>query len=86
MAVASLRLGKYDEAERILQESLSKSATDVDTLANMVVCMHHLRKPAEVMARYLNQLRSVAPSHAWLTKYGELEQSFDRCATQVGRA
>merc|ERR1740138_112070 len=36
MALAYLHMGKYDEAERLLQEALSKSASDADTLANMV--------------------------------------------------
>jgi hypothetical protein len=45
--------------------------------------MQHLRKPPEVIARYVSQLRSVAPSHPWIAKYGDLEQSFDRCAAQM---
>lgn len=83
MALANLHMGKYDEAERLLQEGLGKAATDVDTLANMVVAMHHLRKPAEITNRYINQLRAVAPTHPWIANYGALEASFDRCAAQV---
>merc|ERR1712146_558864 len=83
MALANMHMGKYDEAERLLQEGLQKSASDVDTLANMVVTMHYLRKPQDVVNRYLNQLRSVAPSHPWISKYGELEASFDRCCAQA---
>lgn len=83
MALANLHMGKYEEAERLLQEALSQSASHVDTLANMVVCMQHLRKPAEQVARYINQLRAVAPSHPWLLKYSDLEASFDRCAAQL---
>jgi len=86
MALANLHMGKYDEAERLLQEALSKSASDVDTLANMVVCLNHLRKPSEVIGRYVNQLRTIAPSHPWVVKYTELESSFDRCATQFAVA
>jgi len=86
MALANLHMGKYEDAERLLQESLSKSASDVDTLANMIVCMHHLRKPADVTARYVNQLRAVAPSHPWLAKYSDMESSFDRCAAQLSVA
>ena len=86
MAVANLHMGKYDEAERLLAEALSKSASDVDTLANMVVTMQHLRKPQEHVARYINQLRAVAPVHPWVAKYSELESSFDRCAAQLSAA
>merc|ERR1712196_553186 len=53
MALANMHMGRYDEADRLLQEALSKSASDVDTLANMVVCMQPRRKPAEVIARYV---------------------------------
>ena len=83
MALANLHMGKYEEAERLLQEALSKSATDADTLANMVTTAHHLRKPADVIGRYTAQLRSVAPSHPYIVKHGDLEQSFDRCAAQA---
>jgi len=83
MALANLHMGKYDEAERLLQEALSKSATDADTLANMVTTAQHLRKPTDVIGRYVAQLRSVAPQHPWIAKHSELEASFDRCAAQM---
>jgi len=86
MVLANLHMSKYEDAERLLQESLSKSATDVDTLANIIVCMQHLRKPVDVTTRYMNQLRSVAPTHPYITKYTELEASFDRCAAQYSAA
>jgi len=83
MALAQLHMGKYDEAERLLQEGLGKSASDHDALANMVVAMHFLRKPTDVTNRYINQLRTIAPTHPWISKYIELESSFDRCAAQA---
>jgi len=83
MVLAHLHMGKYEEAERLLQEALGKSATDVNSLANIIVTMHYLRKPQEVTSRYVNQLRSVAPTHPWIVKYTELESSFDRCAAQA---
>jgi len=86
MALANLHMGKYDEAERLLQEGLGKSASDVNTLANMVVTMMYLRKPTDVTSRYINQLRAVAPAHPWIAKYGGLEESFDRCAAAQAKA
>lgn len=83
MALANLHMGKYEEAERLLQEGLAKSASDVNTLANMVVTMQFLRKPPDVIARYVNQLRNVSPTHPWAAKYADLEASFDRCAVQM---
>merc|ERR1712146_583386 len=55
MALANLHMAKYEDAERLLQEGLGRSATDVNTLANMVVTMHFLRKPTETTSRYVNQ-------------------------------
>ena len=66
--------------------ALSKSATDADTLANMVTTAHHLRKPADVIGRYTAQLRSVAPLHPYIQKHGDLEASFERCAAQMQAA
>ena len=86
MALANMHMGKYDEAERLLQEGLAKSASDVDTLANMVVTMHYLRKPQDVTNRYLNQLRAVAPSHPWIAKYDAAESSFERCCAAASKA
>jgi len=86
MALCQMHLGQFDEAERLLQEGLTKSATDVDTLANMVVCMNHLGKPADQIARYTNQLRAISPSHPWVVRYASLDESFDRCAAQFSTA
>ena len=83
MALANMHMGKYDEAERLLQEGLGKSASDVNTLSNMVVTMHYLRKPQEVINRYANQLKTLAPTHPYIAKYSELESAFDRCAAQA---
>ena len=86
MAVCNLHMGRLEEAERLLQDALQKSATDVSTLINMAVCLHHLRKPPEIVARYTNQIKSVAPNHPWLTRSNELESSFERCSAQFSAA
>jgi len=86
VALCHLHMGQFEEAERLLQEGLTKNATDVDTLANMVVCMNHMSKPADQIMRYTNQLRAVSPDHAWVVRYSELEASFERCATQFSTA
>lgn len=86
MALCNLHMGRFDEAERLLQEALSKSANDVTTLTNLVVCLQHLHKPPEVVARYTNQLKALAPTHFWVQKHTELESSFTRCAAQFSKA
>ena len=121
VALCHMHLGEFEDAERLLQEGLTKSATgrrpdplacsrrapscltslgacrpisgavtyppssslaDADTLANLVVCMNHMNKPAEQIARYTNQLRAVSPSHPWVSRFNDLDASFERCAVQ----
>jgi uncharacterized protein HemY len=82
MALAKIHLAKYEEAESLLQESLQKSASHPDTLVNMIVCMHHMQKPADQIQRFQSQLRAVAPTHPWLVRMDELEASFDRLAAE----
>jgi len=85
MALCNLHMGRLEEAERLLQDALSKSANDATTLANLVVCSQHLHKPDEMVARYTTQLKGLAPSHPWVAKHADLESSFDRCAAQFSR-
>jgi len=86
MAVCNMQMGKFREAEDLLQQAQQKSANDVDTMANMAVCMQHLEKPPEVVNRYVVQLKGVAPAHPWAARHEELSQSFDRCAAQFAKA
>lgn len=85
LATCNMLLAKYEDAEHNLQDALSKSATDPTTLANAIVCMQHLKKAPDVIARYVTQLRSSAPSHPWVEAYDSHERSFDRCAAQLSR-
>mmetsp|Transcript_9398 Transcript_9398/g.24772 ORF Transcript_9398/g.24772 Transcript_9398/m.24772 type:complete len:136 (-) Transcript_9398:427-834(-) len=85
LAACNMLMGKYDEAEQNLQEALSKSATDPTTLANAIVCMQHLKKAPDVIARYVTQLRTSAPTHPWVEVYDANERSFDRFAAQLSR-
>mmetsp|Transcript_10907 Transcript_10907/g.35145 ORF Transcript_10907/g.35145 Transcript_10907/m.35145 type:complete len:290 (+) Transcript_10907:72-941(+) len=86
MAACNMHMGRFDEAEKLLQEALSKSASDTNSLINLLVCLNHLQKPADVIARYTSQLKISTPGHPWVAKYGELEASFDRCADQLRKA
>uniref|UniRef100_A0A7S0J5A0 Coatomer subunit epsilon n=1 Tax=Calcidiscus leptoporus TaxID=127549 RepID=A0A7S0J5A0_9EUKA len=81
MALCQMHMGRFDEAERLLQDALSKSNNDPNSMANLIVCMQQLRKTTEA-SRYTAQLKALAPSHPWVVKHVELESSFDRCANQ----
>jgi len=75
---------RFDEAERLLQEAVSKSSNDPTSMANLITCMHHLRKSVEAN-RYTAQLKAMAPTHPWVAKHTELENSFARCASQFSK-
>ncbi|KAG8458946.1 hypothetical protein KFE25_004280 [Diacronema lutheri] len=85
LAACNMLLGKFDDAEHNLGEALSKSATDPTTLANALVCMQHLKKAPEVIARNVTQLRTSAPTHPWVEAYESHDRSFDRFAAQFSR-
>jgi hypothetical protein len=74
------------DAEELLQQAQAKSSNDVNTMANMAVCLQHLEKPPEVVNRYVAQLKDAAPKHPWSERHAELSESFDRCAAQFGKA
>lgn len=77
-ATAHMLMGQYDEAERDLLDALQKDSKDVDALANLVVCSHHLGKPT---ARYTNQLTMVEGKHPVLARREEFSQAFDVAAS-----
>jgi len=80
MAVCSMHLKRYSDAERYLLQALEKNSTDADTLANLIACYQQSGKAPEMIARQMNQLKSVAPKHAWMSTTVQAEESFDRLA------
>ena len=57
--------GKYEDAERLLNEALSKNNNDPDTLANLVACLPHLGKSAELTKRYERCVADPLYMRAW---------------------
>mmetsp|Transcript_22348 Transcript_22348/g.31084 ORF Transcript_22348/g.31084 Transcript_22348/m.31084 type:complete len:292 (-) Transcript_22348:292-1167(-) len=76
-AVCSMHMGRYDDAAKELLEALSKDAKDPDTLSNLVVANLHLGAPT---ARYINQLKMVAPDHPLLKRSDQFQEALDRAA------
>lgn len=77
-AAAHMLMGQYDEAERDLLDALQKDSKDVDALANLVVCSHHLGKPT---SRYVNQLTMADGKHPILARRDEFSKAFDVAAS-----
>eukprot|EP01112_Ceratiomyxa_fruticulosa_P005006 TRINITY_DN15569_c0_g1_i1.p1 TRINITY_DN15569_c0_g1~~TRINITY_DN15569_c0_g1_i1.p1 ORF type:complete len:295 (+),score=68.67 TRINITY_DN15569_c0_g1_i1:763-1647(+) len=77
-AVACMHLKKWEEAERLLLDSSEKNPKDPDTIANLITCYTHTKKPQEVINRYITQLRTNAPNHPWSVQLKAAEESFER--------
>jgi coatomer protein complex subunit epsilon len=52
LAVCKMHQGAFEEAETSLQEALTKSSSDADALANLIIVSHHLHRAPEVINRY----------------------------------
>ena len=83
LAAGKMHQGAYEEAETLLQEALTKKSADPDSLANLVVVSQQLRRPDDVINRYINQLKKAAPGHTLLASLATFEQAFDRVANNL---
>uniref|UniRef100_A0A7S1VHK0 Coatomer subunit epsilon n=1 Tax=Sexangularia sp. CB-2014 TaxID=1486929 RepID=A0A7S1VHK0_9EUKA len=83
MAVINIHMGKFELAESQLLEALGKEPSNADTLANLIAVAQHRNKAPEITQRYLNQLRKVAPNHAWLQFTTGALNTFDRVKESV---
>jgi tetratricopeptide (TPR) repeat protein len=85
MGVCQLLLKKFTEAFAHLKQARdlavqNKEKVSADTLVNSIVCLQHLRKPPEVIARITNELKQSSPNHAWLKKSTDMEAAFEKYA------
>jgi coatomer protein complex subunit epsilon len=80
-AVSYIHQAKYEDAESLLLEALSKDNNNPETLVNLVAVSQYLHKPPEVASRYLSQLKDGHPEHLFVKEYLEKEALFDQlCA------
>lgn len=52
-AICQMKLKKFEEAEKLLLEAMEKNNKDPDTLINLIVCSHYLKKSDDIIQRYL---------------------------------
>ncbi|XP_064546890.1 coatomer subunit epsilon [Drosophila montana] len=77
-AVVHLGLERYEEAEAVLRESLTKKHNDYDTLINMMVLSHLTGKSTETITRYWEQLRQFYPKSDFVIDLDKKSAEFDR--------
>ena len=82
LASALMHMGRFDEAEKQLIDAASKGPNDPDTLVNLIACYEQMNKPADIINRYINQLKTAAPTHAYVKSLATIEGAFDRASTQ----
>lgn len=85
LALCMFQSGAFENAERTLLSSLGLSPNDPETLINLIACAQHLKKPADMINKYMNQLQSVAPFHPWVKTYNQLSTDFDNLATTFSK-
>eukprot|EP01104_Vermistella_antarctica_P015770 TRINITY_DN5243_c0_g3_i1.p1 TRINITY_DN5243_c0_g3~~TRINITY_DN5243_c0_g3_i1.p1 ORF type:complete len:322 (+),score=154.08 TRINITY_DN5243_c0_g3_i1:88-966(+) len=80
LAVCSMLMHDWDEAEKNLLQALEKDSKHAETLVNLIACYSHQQRSKEMIARYVSQLKSVSPHHPWVVTFNEADESFDRAA------
>jgi len=79
-AACYMRMGKFEDAEGVLQEALNKDSNNPETLINMAVLAQHLGKSAEVSNRYVSQMRAGHDTHGFTQEYQSKLNDFKRIA------
>eukprot|EP00455_Lapot_gusevi_P043849 TRINITY_DN539_c0_g1_i1.p1 TRINITY_DN539_c0_g1~~TRINITY_DN539_c0_g1_i1.p1 ORF type:complete len:182 (+),score=80.98 TRINITY_DN539_c0_g1_i1:84-548(+) len=86
LAVCQLHLRKYNEAFDLLKEARelalsSGQRVSPDTLMNTIICMQHLKKSPELIAKVVTELQQVAPDHPYFKQNADFDALFDQCAS-----
>lgn len=92
LAVCQIALRNYSDAFQHLRQARelalnsggaggdNKKLVSEVTLVNTLVCLQHLQKSADVVARIRDELAAGYPDSAWLKQQTEVTAMFDRCA------
>jgi len=73
---------KYNEAEKYFLQALEKNSSDPESIINLIASYQQTGKPNEIITRQINQLKTVVPSHWWLSNLKRAEENFDLHASQ----
>eukprot|EP01132_Coremiostelium_polycephalum_P007562 gene7562-9297_t len=78
LAICAISMKRFEMAETFLLDAVEKNPKDPDTLINLINCFINLKKPTEIINRYLNQLKTLSPKHQWVEEVNNAEESFER--------
>lgn len=77
-AVAHIGMQRYEEAEALLRDALTKRHTDYNTLINMMVLSHLTGKSEETTQRYWEQLEQLHPKSEFMEDLSKKSAEFDK--------
>jgi len=85
LAVCQLHLKNFSQAFQFLKKArnirVEKSRkAHPDTLVNTIVCLQHMRKPAEIIAKITAELEDANPENVWLKNQHNMSEVFDKHA------
>ncbi|KAL7064861.1 hypothetical protein AAHC03_05015 [Spirometra sp. Aus1] len=82
-AAALMSMGRWADAEPVLQQSLDLEPSHAETLINMMVVSQHTGKPAEIVNRFISQLRDCDKNHPFLDAINGTDQLFEEAKSQI---
>jgi len=85
LAVATMCLGNFDKAEKILLDALLLDNKSVVTRINLIVVSQHLDKPVDKIKREISQLTSIVPNHPWIVGLNKAAEDFDAAQSKFGK-
>eukprot|EP01006_Ploeotia_vitrea_P001409 TRINITY_DN104775_c0_g1_i1.p1 TRINITY_DN104775_c0_g1~~TRINITY_DN104775_c0_g1_i1.p1 ORF type:complete len:318 (-),score=40.84 TRINITY_DN104775_c0_g1_i1:113-1066(-) len=83
LALGHMAQCHFDQAEKYLTEAMAKTSGHSETLANLILCYQHLKKPVELINRYKTQLKTNSPEHPFVRELATMESKFERAAQQA---
>lgn len=76
---ALINQGKYEEAEKLLQEAQSRDPNYPEANVNLIHVNDHLGRAPEVSIRLLSQIKDSHPNHPFVVDYLKAEVAIAEC-------
>jgi len=88
LAVCQLHLKNFTQAFQFLKQARNLriekgKKAHPDTLVNTIVCLHHMRKPADIITKIKMELEDADPNNAWLKDQETMSKIFDKHAKNL---